>query len=188
MKIVYNAHIGILLAAFFMIANPCTKNIDASVENASTAKSVTIKGKVEFTGRYCGGAAPPESLLENIRKKKPRAGYKLYVRPGKVNDQSASIIDSTDTDENGRFAFNLAPGEYVLLSVYHKNKDIFKTWKNDDYIGISDRDCLEDWWSNGLTSFTLGNQPVEDLYLHFQKQCFLPLGVPCLIYKGPYPP
>ncbi len=184
MKIIYHANIGILLATFLMFADAFTTMPDP-VEDYS---KYTVSGQIEYTGRYCGGAPPPQRLLENIRKKKPRAGFKLYIRAGNMNDSRAPIIDSTMTDEHGRFIFHLPPGDYVLLSSYHKNREIFTTWRNDDYIRISDRNCLEKWWRDGLAKFSVRNQPVDDIYLHFQKQCFLPLGVPCLVYKGPFPP
>lgn len=188
MKSVFFAHIPFLIVALILLPESTDPPEVPGSKDASVDQTILVTGIVEFTGRYCGGANPPKEILENARKKRPYSDYQLYVKAGKFNNLDAPIIDSTRTDAEGRFDFNLPPGEYVVLSAYHLNKDIFRNWKEDKYIGISDWACLEEWWKKGLIQLKVENRPLGNLYLHFQKQCFLPIGVPCLVYKGPFPP
>ena len=148
---------------------------------------IRISGKIEMTGGYCGGAPPPKELLERARQKRPLADYKLYIIEGSENTRHATIIDSTVTDSNGIFEFYLPAGEYVLLSPHQKDRAIFRNNLHNDYIAIKDLDCLEEWWQKGLMKLIVRDQPIDNIYFHFQKPCFLPAGVPCLVYTGPLP-
>ena len=188
MKSVFFAHIPFLIAALMLVPKPTNLPGEQGSSEPSDEKKMLVTGVIEFTGRYCGGANPPKMILENARKKRPLTDYKLYVKAGKLNRPAAPIIDSSITNAEGRFEFNLPPGEYVVLTEFHLNKDIFRNWSNDRYIGVSDWRCLEEWWQKGLTRIKVDNRPLDNLYLHFQKQCFLPIGVPCLEYTGPLPP
>ena len=177
-------HLRIYLFAGLLLAACAGTEVKTSSEN----KPLMVSGKIETSESYCGGAAPPEELLQELQRKKPNSGYKLYIKEGKVNDLKAPIIDSVLTNKDGEFMFNLLPGEYVLLSSNHLNRAVFTRFQDDKYIRINDMDCLETWWQNGMAKLKLDNQPTDTIYFHLKKECFLPLGIPCLAYNGPVPP
>ena len=165
-----------------------SSEMDSTSIDVPNTAYYTVSGLIEKTGVYCGGAAPPEELLRKLRQKKPLAGYMLYIRKGNTNAQESAVIDSTTTRTDGTFEFQLPPGEYVLLARHHKHKTILQTWQDDKNIKITDQECLEKWWENGLTKLNVRDHAINTINFHFQEKCFLPLGVPCLDYVGTLPP
>ena len=77
-----------------------------------------VKGVVNQTNSYCGGARPPDDLLEELAKPKPLTNYKLYIKKNTPSIIDAIIMDSVITDKNGRFNIRLKKGNYdTRLSV-----------------------------------------------------------------------
>ena len=147
----------------------------------------TISGTITTSGIYCGGVAPSEEMLQNAQAKRPMSGFMVYVKKGTENKLMSSIVDSARTDSNGNYSFDLKPGEYVLLQKEQLNEDVYKTYEASKWIQ-ADTDCMKLWWKKGLSTITVENQNIDGLNFHFQKRCFVPLGIPCLRYSGPYPP
>ena len=178
---------GLLLAMFMVATGSLPTTVTPTAKNTFDTTLYAVSGKMEMTGTYCGGAAPSQHILDRLKQKKPLTGYQLYIRKGNINQPNAPIIADATTDENGTFTFHLPPGEYLLLSAEQLDKKSIRSWYENEDIVIKDPKCLEQWWQDGLTKITVKNRPVEDIYLHFRKQCSLPLGVPCLFYQGPKP-
>ena len=147
----------------------------------------TISGTVTTSGSYCGGVAPSNEMLQDVQATRPMNGFMIYVKKGSENKLSSCIVDSTRTDSNGNYSFDLKPGEYVLLQKEQLNKHIFEKYKSSKSIQV-DLDCMQLWWKTGLASVTLGTDSLASFNFHFQKRCFVPLGIPCLRYIGHYPP
>ena len=152
-------------------------------------KKVTrkISGTITTSGSYCGGVAPSNEMLQDAQAKRPMSGFMVYVKKGTENKLLSCIVDSTYTDSNGNYSFDLRPGKYVLLQKEQLNKHIFETYKSSKSIQV-DLDCMKLWWEKGLSTITVENENIDSLNFHFQKRCFIPLGIPCLRYSGPYPP
>lgn len=182
-----NAHIGIYFAACMLLTGSFTLNNDIK-EKVEDTQYFSIRGKVETSGYYCGGAPPPRRVIENAKRIRPYVDYKIYVIEGKRNKRGAVIIDSTMTNVDGHFRLNLLPGEYVLLSSDQIDRELIKMCLNNEDIEITDFDCLEEWWQKGLRRLVVKDMPQNDVNFHIQKQCFLPAGVPCLHYVGAMPP
>jgi len=147
----------------------------------------TITGKITTSGSYCGGMAPSEEMLRNVQATRPMSGFMIYVKKGTENKLSAPILDSTYTNSNGEYSFNLPKGEYVLLQKNQLDKSIFETYKSSKWLQV-DSECMESWWKKGLISITVENENIDSLNFHFRKRCFVPEYIPCLRYTGPYPP
>ena len=147
----------------------------------------TISGTITASGSYCGGVAPSNEMLQNAQAKRPMSGFMVYVKKGTENKLMSSIVDSSRTDSNGNYSFDLKPGEYVLLQKEQLNEDIYKTYEASKWLQ-ADVDCMKLWWKKGLSNITVENENINGLNFHFQKRCFVPLSIPCLRYSGPYPP
>jgi hypothetical protein len=147
----------------------------------------TISGTITTSGSYCGGVAPSEEILQNAQAKRPLSGFMVYVRKGAENKLLSCIVDSASTDSNGKYSFELKPGEYVLLQKEQLNNDVYKLYAASKWLQV-DVDCMKLWWKKGISTITVENENIESLNFHFQKRCFIPLGIPCLRYSGPYPP
>jgi len=147
----------------------------------------TISGTITASGSYCGGVAPSNEMLQNAQAKRPMSGFMVYVKKGTENKLMSSIVDSSRTDSNGNYSFDLKPGEYVLLQKEQLNEDIYKTYEASKWLQ-ADVDCMKLWWKKGLSNITVENENINGLNFHSQKRCFVPLSIPCLRYSGPYPP
>ena len=185
---IINCHISIYFVTGLLLTGCFPTEVKTPATTSSNNKHLMVRGKIEFSESYCGGAPPPEEMVQELEKKKPLVGYKLYIRAGRTNDIKAPIIDSFSTNEDGEFEFNLLPGEYILLSSNHITRDVFTKYQEEKFIKIANMDCLENWWQNGMTKLILENQPIDNIYFHLKKNCFLPLGIPCLKFNGPIPP
>ena len=187
-KTIFNNHISIYLVVGLLLAACAGTVVKSPPPSQSTDKHLVVSGTVETADSYCGGAPPPEEMLREIEKKKPLVGYKLYIKEGEMNTMEAPIIDSALTNEAGKFEFNLLPGKYLLLSSNHISRDVLTRFQNEKYIKIYDEECLDNWWHNGMAKLILDTQAIDTIYFHLKKECFLPLGIPCLVYNGPVPP
>jgi len=147
----------------------------------------TISGKVTTAGSYCGGVAPTEEMLQRVQARRPMSGFVIYVKKGTENRLTSPIIDSTYTNSNGEYSFELPKGEYVLIQKNQLDKAIFETYKTSKWIQV-DTECMKSWWKKGLATIKVENENIDSLNFHFQKRCFVPEAIPCLRYTGPYPP
>jgi len=94
---------------------------------------VQVNGRLLFSSNYCGGAAPPPGLEQELRTPKPCPECVVYVtacpkgipkpadvqptdQPGTVNP-TAQPLHTFKTDASGHFALNLPPGTYQLCTI-----------------------------------------------------------------------
>ncbi len=158
-----------------------------SINKHHFKKKATISGTVTYRPAYCGGAMLPDEEYKERTQERPLSGFKIYIKEGTKNDLKKPIIDSTITNENGEFGLQLPEGEYILLSSYQLDKDVFERYKTNEHY-ILDTNCLSEWWDKGLANVRITGKTKVSFDFFFRKTCFIPLGVPCIIYKGPYPP
>ena len=89
---------------------------------AISLKTYTVTGKVTQTYSYCGGAAPPKDLLDEMATPVAFPGKRFYIRPGVTNNSNVKIVKSFTTAEDGSFSIQLAPGIYAVIVEEQLNK------------------------------------------------------------------
>ena len=87
----------------------------ASIPTEEKKLTQTISGTITTSGSYCGGVAPSKEILQKAQAKRPVGGFMVYVKKGTKNNLLSCIVDSTRTDSNGNYSFDLKPGKYILL-------------------------------------------------------------------------
>ncbi len=116
---------------------------------AKTARPWTISGRVVQTRDYCGGFAPPEELLESLRKEKPYPNKELFVRAGTINKYSQPILQRFVSDAEGDFKISLPPGAYcVVESSKKEGLKILAATPGTQQEAASQtavEDCLRNW-------------------------------------------
>jgi hypothetical protein len=151
-----------------------------------TSPSFHVSGKVNQTFSYCGGANPPEFLLEELAMPKPIPSMLFYVIEGNINSNHRKIIKKFMTDSNGMFDFELPVGKYsIILQEQTKelNMQILNTKTQK-----ADEDCLKEWWQKPYYSFEIRNQNISNLEFLFVNRCFIDGFIPCITYTGQMPP
>ena len=174
----------LLLLLTILFAKPIEKT--PKQEEEMQLPSFTVTGKVTHSSSYCGGMAPTPEMQARYRKRNPYAGFKLYFRLGSRNDFTYPIVDSVMTDTAGRFAVTLPHGEYTILRKEQLDTNVVLAYENSKYVRIN-KDCMRKWVDEGLRTVKVFNY-TDSVDFHFSKPCFLPEGIPCLNYVGPYPP
>lgn len=152
-------------------------------------KKITILGSVTQTYSYCGGAAPPDFLLEQLAEPKPYLNKKFHVIKGDTNTSSHKIILSFISDSAGNFSFQLEPGTYsILLDEQSSSPDAKKYKKQSQSI---DEDCYKDWWAKPYYLLEVEESSktatIKGLNFNFHHRCFISNDIPCLQYMGPMP-
>ena len=173
------------LTLFFLLL---LSNCIWSQTKMAPIKYQTVEGYLTHTSSYCGGIAPSREEEQELHTPKPYH-TKLYIRTGKKNSTKNPIIDSTVTDNNGRFEFALTPGDYVIIMPYQKDKKILTTLHKmkSKEMRVNDL-CLKAWWNGGLFKVTVRDSSINNLNYNFHNRCFVPYPFPCIDYNGPMPP
>ena len=163
---------------------------DAKTQQHSPAQKVTISGTITQTHSYCGGAAPPRELIEELKTPKPLPGKKMYIIKGDTNTTGRDIILNFISDENGNFSFQLEPGLYSVLLEEQISAPDAKKYRTETQ--SIDESCYNKWWARPYYLLTVeaGAKPttIKGLNFNFHSRCFISSDVPCLEYEGPYPP
>lgn len=175
------SHVFILVVSAFFLLGICFKG----------KNKVTVKGTVTFTQAYCGGAAPSQKLLDDLRTPRPLSGKKIYLRKGKMNQPSGPIVAEAITDEDGHFTFHLPNGSYYIVSDDKKDltryNQILETFsKTSDNYSAVDKSCLDKWINTPDLLFEVKD---KDTTIHVSY--FIPCSwnsTPCVNYTGVLPP
>ncbi len=97
---------AVLFSSFFLNACvPIGNNVN-----------ITINGNVENNSDYCGGAAPPQDLLDQLAMYHPSALQKFYVRQGNVAMPFTPVYTFFTTDSLGNYTISLPAGQYTVIS------------------------------------------------------------------------
>lgn len=146
----------------------------------------TVAGIITTSSSYCGGAAPDPDLMRELQKTRPFSGIWLYLKEGTENNFGAPIIDSAMTNNDGFFRFLVDTGEYVIITKQMLDPNITNNYLSGNIQANSE--CLDEWQKNGLATIQISDSSITNLRFHFGERCFLPIGIPCLVYTGPMPP
>lgn len=165
--------------------------VKAEIQTAikSETKKITISGSVTQTYSYCGGAAPPDFLLEQLAEQKPFPNKNFHVIKGDTNTTSHKIILSFTSDTAGNFSFQLEPGTYSILldeQAYLPDAKKHKTQSQS-----IDEDCYKNWWAKPYYLLAVEESSktttIKGLNFNFHHRCFISSDIPCLQYNGPLP-
>jgi hypothetical protein len=166
----------ILFVSLALLTIAC-HNQKTSTDNNQSMKKYTVTGKIEQTAKYCGGAKPTQEVLEGYKQPKPLTEFKLYVKINDLNHQKSAPIDSTITDENGIYSFNLPKGNYIIVSELQLNQTNFESKLAKMQLKITDQDALNNYFKKGMTTFTISQDTIINLDVLIQKKCDIPEGV-----------
>ena len=125
------------------------------------------------TTPYCGGANPPEEILNEAKKKKIPFGEKFYIIKGYCNSDDRKIINSLVMDSSGKGFSMLKPGCYSIINDFGYNKIDVDT-------SLYDMDCFKKLWETPLFKFEIVKGKSEIFSFNIEEQC--PYNKPC--YKG----
>lgn len=178
-------NIGILL--LLLLLNACKEQ-----GISSSSKEVSIVIRTTATSSYCGGARPPEELLQELQSPKGLSNKQVIIRRGNFNDPNAEIVFDGSSDQEGSLKLLLAPGDYCLVSAEKRDRQYFDTLlkrfsaETESY-SVIDKICLEKWLREPDLTFTVEPNQQKDYSVNFHQPCEWN-SVPCVNYKGPYPP
>lgn len=96
---------------------------------------IPVKGRAMYRISYCGGAAPSEEMMEEMRKPKIFKGQLYFVKD--------KIKTKITTDANGHFSCTLPTGKYkIYLAQNRRGPESF--WYDENLDGK--------WWAQQVFS------------------------------------
>jgi hypothetical protein len=151
---------------------------------------VTVHLKITQTSSYCGGAAPPRELIEQLNTPSALAGKVIYLRKGKTNNLCKKPV-MLKSDENGEITTSLDPGFYAVVddtkndNVYYN--DLRKRFSEPvlNY-GELDINCLDSWLETPQQVIEVVSKKTQ-FQINFHQPCSWN-AIPCVQYNGPMPP
>lgn len=81
-----------------------------------TNLNLQVSGSVQNNSQYCGGAAPPEFLLDSLAVYHTTANEKFYVRHGLTAAPFTTVNKTFTTDASGKYSLQVPAGDYTLIS------------------------------------------------------------------------
>jgi hypothetical protein len=152
-----------------------------SLEINAKKKKFMVSGSITQTSSYCGGAAPPQDMLDRLAMPQSFPNCTFYIRKSKSNSFLIPTQKVT-TDSNGNLKINLAPGNYCLIlenKLKYPNTDALAGQFNID------QKCLKAEWNKCEYSIVVVNKNISFTY-NVHRRCAW--DQPCMQYFGPMPP
>jgi hypothetical protein len=149
-------------------------------------KFVVITGEVYKIQPFCGGAAPPQNVVDHASMEVPYHNKKFYIKKGNINNLTSAVIDSFITDSLGQFRLRLPVGQYCLLQPQQMEK--LDSKKIETRFIKADSLCLQAWWAKPYHVLVVKKTNNKPLRFVFQKRCYITSDIPCLHYNGPMHP
>jgi hypothetical protein len=150
------------------------------------AKSYSASGVITRTDDYCGGVRPSEEKLEQMRAPHPANNIILLVRSGKTNLVGSPVLYRDTTDAQGKFQFQLPPGEYCMVLLEKENARN-KNFFTQEFVEV-DKNCDANWLTQCDLTFSVKDHNVEGLQFALHRRCLVNTWSPCAQWKGPLPP
>jgi hypothetical protein len=158
----------------------------------SSRKEIVVEVRLHETGVYCGGARPPQEMLDELQQLKPLTNFQFYIKEGRENDPNAPAVVSGITDDAGIAYISLRPGAYVLVFGDRQDWAQYNSWKaeharaNDPW-GAIDTMCLMQWIKTPEKTFAVYPDSASVVEVIKAQKCFWN-NIPCLEYTGSIPP
>lgn len=149
-------------------------------------KEYTVSGNVMLTRSYCGGAAPSQEMLDNLRIPIPFEGLKVHARQGTANDLKKPLLRTTTTDANGNYSFQLPAGEYCII--YDERAKLPDTKNFEASHLIYDQECFVEWVKACDATVKVTDANVSAPSFTLRQPCMKSYYSNCIRYQGPYPP
>ncbi|MTI31635.1 hypothetical protein [Xanthovirga aplysinae] len=146
------AFVGCLLSTIFLWGCVNSKGMDKQ-----NSKNSSVKVIVTYSSDYCGGALPPEDLLEKKTKSRKYVNQKLHVFN---NNKRQGESMSFQTNFDGVFYFEGPAGVYYIYLDDKMKLDPLK---------IENRAC-KNWLLKPYAQFEV-NKEEETTNIHIHKQC-----------------
>jgi len=125
------------LATFIitLLLSSCSssKNSTSASDNSQKTDEI-INLTIEYTSNYCGGANPPDELLERLKIPKAYANMDIYIS----KESNINNVIKITADANGKVTTSLSDGKYYLFmpekiaakSTNERDEKGCITWKN----------------------------------------------------------
>ena len=152
----------------------------------SVGKEYTVSGNVMLTRSYCGGAAPSQEMLDNLRIPIPFEGLKVHARQGTANDLKKPLLRTTTTDANGNYSFKLPAGEYCII--YDERAKLPDTKNFEANYLVYDQACFVEWVKACDATVKVTDANVSAPSFTLRQPCMKSYYSNCIRYQGPYPP
>jgi hypothetical protein len=180
-----------LLISFFFLGGICLLLACSSKSNASKS-SLPVTILLTQTAAYCGGAQPPEELLNALATPQPLAGEKMFIRSGNKNNPGETSIIEVVTGADGSASFFLNAGEYYVVFENKQDKTTYEEYKikygsGSGYYEPIDLKCLDEWLSKPELVFVVSDTMINPLTLNVYKPCSWN-SIPCAQFTGSLPP
>lgn len=155
------------------------------------AEEKLVSGTILQTEAYCGGAAPSQQMLDELRMPKPLAGKTIYLKRGQENDPEAPVVASATSDQRGEFSLSLASGWYVVVDESKKDKASYNYMlanfaKESAQYSPVDRKCLDQWIGEADLVFEVADTDLSGVNITFHKPCSWN-SFPCVRFIGKRP-
>ncbi|MCB9263021.1 MAG: hypothetical protein H6607_11660 [Flavobacteriales bacterium] len=132
-----------------------------SSEKCKNKDLVSVQLKITETETYCGGAAPPDELIQDLQTPKPLSSRKLYLFKDDILVDSI-LGDNSDTT----YQIQLISGNYNLRQ---SNSLINGIAKNEV------QKCMNEWLSRKMQSFEIKGDTSLTIHVHFDcNPCYPP--------------
>ena len=169
---------------------PQKEAVKAETKTQTSETKISVTGNVIQTNSYCGGAAPPDFLLEELATPRPFPDKKFHVIKGDANTPDRKIILSFTSDSAGSFSFQLESGTYSIILEEQISSPDAKKYKTESQ--SINEDCYKNWWAKPFYLLKAEESEkatgIKGLSFNFHHRCFISSDVPCLQYEGPAPP
>lgn len=179
--------IGLAVAALLLFgcAGQLPQGIGQTLQGTGQFRQVF--GTALQTQSYCGGAAPPQEIIDGLATPKPLANKTLYLKNGSTNSQGPYLAFTTDSQ--GRFALSLPAGTYCVVEDYKRDAPDAEAYKKSmgapGSCATVNPSCLAVLWQECDASFTVGS---ADTNLTVQSNRRCPWSTRCIEWGCPLPP
>lgn len=180
----------ILILSIGFLLMSC-KNVTKSTDKGNPSFDVVIH--LTQTSSYCGGAAPPQEMLDALATPQALSGKEVFLRKGMINNpEDTAFLLQKISDEKGDVHFQIQEGNYYLVFANKKDHthtdELLEKYKSPigDYSSI-DKACLKKWLENPELIIPVGIDLSREYTLNVHTPCFWN-EIPCIDYTGPMPP
>jgi hypothetical protein len=188
----YIKKIDLMKFLHFIILILFSCNVNKSVIDNSSDFLYDVHIQVTSTSSYCGGAYPPDDLLEKLRTPNPLSNVEVFIRRGEDNDFNNPIIFAGQSDENGDVKCKLPEGNYALVFKEKSNSDYYNSLlemynEDTEFRSKINVDCLNSYIKTPDLLMNISAKSKLIFKVNKHKECSWS-NVPCSSYKGPLPP
>ena len=136
------------------------------------------------TSDYCGGAKPPEEILQQLNTPKPFPNKQVVIKEGFKNKNGeliGKITKVATSDSLGNIVVALRKGRtYFIIDGDKKIMPVNTAQSHYDSL------CWKKHSNTPDYVLSLKSKPITVKAINFKKYC--PWKMPCVNYTGPLPP